>query len=84
MSYDYDFAKRIQELRKKNPYEAAWYKAICSSIDPLAFTIIDGNLIYKTGEGLTMTQTAVNTEWRVGYQAAAFLSGEGLLVIGRI
>ena len=84
MSYDYDFAKKMQELKKKNPYEAAWYRAVCTSIDPLTFSIIDGNLIYKAGEGLTMTQSAANAEWRAGYQAAAILSGEGLLIIGRI
>lgn len=84
MSYAYDFAARMRKMVQKNEFEANWYIATCISKTPLSFSIIDGNLTFKSGEGLTMTQTAANRNWYVGDTAAAVLSGDGLLVIDAI
>ena len=84
MSYEYDFAERIRRIGKKSEFEAAWYLATCSVKSPLTFSIIDGNLSYKTGAGLTMTKTAANRAWNKGDTAAAILSGDGLLIIDAV
>ncbi len=84
MSYEYDFAVRLKKLKERSKFEAAWYRATCTVKNPLTFSILDGNLIYKTGEGLILTRQAAGWDWEAGDTAASILSGDGLLLIDRI
>ena len=83
MSYPYEFARALKKMNEKPPYEAAWYRAVCVSVSPLTFSIIDGNLMYSDGQ-LTLTAAAGAKEWKTGDEAGAVLSGEGLLIVDRL
>lgn len=88
MAYDYKIAKAIVERggtrAKKSPYQAAWYEAVCETTSPLTFSAVDGNIVAKQGDNLTLTELAAQRDWRTGERAAAILSGGGLLIIDRI
>lgn len=88
MAYDYKIAKAIVERggtrTKKSPYAASWYEAVCEMTSPLTFSAVDGHVVAKQGDNLTLTELAAQRDWRTGERAAAILSGGGLLILDRI
>ncbi len=68
------------------PEPPGWLRAKCESLSPLTFSVMDGRI--KAGDGkdiaLVLTNSTSQYDWRVGYEAAALLGGDGLLIIERI
>jgi len=83
----YDFVKALDAFIKNRTHTLpGWLRARCETLSPLIFSVMDGNV--QAGEGksvkLTFMQGLENCEWKVGMEAAAILSGGGLLVVGAL
>ena len=88
MAFDYKLAEAILKRggtrAKKSPYQAAWYEAVCKATSPMTFSAVDGNIVAKQGDNLTLTELAAARDWQTGERAAAILSGGGLLILDKI
>lgn len=60
--------------------EGTWYKAICTSIAPLTFSIVNGRYSFKES---TLFLTSSAGGFAVGDTAAALMSHDGLLVFDK-
>ena len=83
MAWDYEMAARLKGLGKRSPYDKAWYRATCSALSPLTFSILDGE-IQASGAALVLTSSVSGQRWEIGDSVAAILSGSGLLILDRI
>ncbi len=83
MAWDYEMAARLRGLGKRSPYEKAWYRAECTALSPLTFSILDGE-IQASGDALVLTRSLSGRRWELGDTVAALLSGGSLLILDRI
>jgi len=63
-----------------------WLRARCESLSPLVFSVINGNIRAGGGTGvdLALINGLASYEWKPGIEAAAILSGSGLLIMGAL
>lgn len=83
MAWDYEMAQRLRGLGRRAPYEKAWYRAECSALSPLTFSIMDGE-IQISGDALVLTRSLSGRRWEIGDTVAAILSGGSLLILDEI
>ncbi len=77
-------AKAIKTAGRDRPFVANWYKAECVKLEPLKFSAVQGNIFADAETGLVFTSVAASREWHTGDNAAAIISGSGMLIIDKI
>ncbi len=84
MSHVKELAKRIKAANRNEPFKANWYRTECVSLNPLRFSAVQGNIFADAETGLVLTSAAASREWHTGDNAAAIISGSGMLIIDKI